>query len=154
MRARGLRAAGRALAVWLLMMIAESVHGALRRGLAGGDPDLATRQAGVLIGSLIIFLITLACLGWMRIRGPRQALAVGVSWSLLTLGFEVGLGRALDLPWARIWRDYDLAQGGLMPLGLAAMALSPLLCLRLQPMISIKAKRPSLADADDAGGSP
>lgn len=57
---------------------------------------------------------------------------MGGLWIVLTLAFEVGLGRLAGYGWDRIFADYDLARGGLMPLGLLAMGLIPWLVQRLQ----------------------
>jgi hypothetical protein len=122
----------RALLVWLLMMLAESLHGVLRRLLFGPEIQLPVRQVSVAVATLIVFGIAWISLGWMKIRTTGGAVTVGLLWALMTLAFEIGLGRGLGLAWSRIWTDYDLARGGLMPLGLAAMALTPLAARRLQ----------------------
>jgi hypothetical protein len=122
----------RALVVWLLIIAAESLHGALRRMLFDPDVEFVVRQASVLTGALIIFAITWVCLRWLRIRSTAGALGVGVLWVVLTLAFEIVIGRAMGLGWARIASDYDLLHGGLMPLGLAVMALTPWAVRRLK----------------------
>ena len=115
----------RAFLVWLVIMATESVHGALRRLLLSAEVDFALRQLSVVIGSMIIVALTWIFLSWIRIRSARAALAVGSLWVLLTLAFEVALGRLAGLGWDRILADYDLLHGGLMPLGLLAMGLTP-----------------------------
>jgi hypothetical protein len=122
----------RALAVWLLLMAAESAQGALRRLLGGPDLAFAVRQASVVFGAVIIFAVTWLCMRWLRIRTTAGALMVGTLWVALTVVFEFGLGRATGAAWPTILSDYDLAHGGLMPLGLLAMALTPWTVLRLQ----------------------
>ena len=122
----------RILLVWLLMVVAESLHGVLRRALFDPDVEFVVRQASVLTGALIIFAITWACIGWLRIRSTAGALGVGVLWVVLTLAFEIVVGRAMGLDWTRIASDYDLLHGGLMPLGLLAMALTPWAVRRLK----------------------
>ncbi|HEY0647875.1 hypothetical protein [Phenylobacterium sp.] len=122
----------RALAVWLLFILAEAVQGGLRQVLTSPEFEYAVRQASVFAGALILFAITWFSLGWMRIRTTREALSVGLTWVALTLLFEIGLGRVLGLGWDRILADYDLVHGGLMPLGLVAMALTPWAVRRLQ----------------------
>ncbi len=57
---------------------------------------------------------------------------IGVGWMVLTLGFEVLLGRALGAGWDRILADYDLPHGGLMPLGLLWLAVAPWAAARLR----------------------
>lgn len=54
-------------------------------------------------------------------------LAGGGLWAVLTIAFEVGLGRlVLDLPWDRIAEDYDVTRGGFLGFGLLFLAASPL----------------------------
>jgi hypothetical protein len=122
----------RALAVWLLIILAETAQGGLREWLAGPGADFAVRQAAVAVSVAVIFAITWACHGWMRLGSAAGALAVGAGWAALTVAFEFILGRALGLGWDRILEDYDVTRGGLMPLGLVAMALTPWLVLRLR----------------------
>lgn len=122
----------RALLVWLLIMAIETAQGAVRELLASPAVEFAVRQVAVFVSAAIIFGITWICMRWMRIRTTLGSLAVGVLWVLLTLAVEFGLGRALGLSWSRLFSDYDLLHGGLMPLGLAFMALTPWLVRRLQ----------------------
>jgi hypothetical protein len=128
----GLAALVRALFVWLLIMLTESAQGALRRLLLDPDTAFALRQVSVLVGALIVFLVAWACGRWMRLPSIAAALSVGGLWVVLTLAFEIGLGRATGLTWREIGADYDLAHGGLMPLGLLAMALTPWAVRRLE----------------------
>lgn len=122
----------RGLLVWLLIMLGESLHGALRRLLFREDVIFALRQVSVVIGVAIVFAATWVCLPWLRLRSARAALAIGAFWVVLTLGFEVVLGRLTGVGWTQIFAEYDLAGGGLMPLGLLAMGLTPWLVQRLQ----------------------
>ena len=49
--------------------------------------------------------------------------------------FEVGLGRlTMNLPWKRIVSGYDLANGGLMSLGLLVLLLSPLIRAKIRDL--------------------
>lgn len=136
----------RALLVWLLIVGAESAQGALRHLLISPEAEFAVRQLSVFAGALVIFAITWACLRWMRLRTAGEALGVGGFWVGLTLLFEVGLGRFMGLGWDRLLADYDLLHGGLMPLGLLAMALTPWAVRRLQ------AKPPHDADKGRPAG--
>lgn len=114
------------------MMAVESLHGALRRALFGMDPTQAIRLAGVAVGTVIVLAVAWASWRWMRVRNITEATLVGLGWLVLTLSFEFGLGRATGLSWSRMAQDYDLPRGGLMPLGLAVLAASPLALLRLR----------------------
>ncbi len=124
----------RALVIWLVMMGAEVVHGALRAlllvPLVG---DLHARQIGVFIGSFIVVVIAYGSALWMGAQTRRGLLALGLGWTALTLAFEVMLGRiVLGAPWERITSDYRLDEGGLMPLGLMVMTLAPLIAARMR----------------------
>jgi hypothetical protein len=119
----------RAIAVWLVLMVAEVIHGILRGlllvPLVG---DLRARQVGVFVGSLLILVLTYLFVRWIRAGSPVRLLAVGGLWLVLTVLFEFALGRlVLGLPWQQIRQDYDLPRGGLMLFGLLVIALSPLL---------------------------
>lgn len=122
----------RAILIWLLLMAAESAQGALRRFLTDPDVEFAARQVSVVVGVMIMFAVTGLLFPIMRIRTDRGALAVGLLWACLTFLFEIGLGRATGASWSRLWSDYDLAHGGLMGLGLVAMALIPWIVFRLR----------------------
>lgn len=116
----------RAIVIWMLIMLAETGHGAIREiFIAPVIGDLPARQLGVFVGCGIIFAITWLTVRWMGASTRRAQWQVGVGWVLLTLGFEIILGRFLGLSWARILSDYNLARGGLMIFGLAFMLAAP-----------------------------
>ena len=58
--------------------------------------------------------------------------SIGVIWVALTLAFESGLGRLVGDSWNRIASDYDLLHGGLMPIGVGVMAMSPCFASRFR----------------------
>lgn len=115
----------RALLVWLVIIAAESVHGVIRSLLLSPEVEIAIRQLSVLVGVVMIFAITWVLLDWIRIQTARGALATGVVWVALTVAFEVALGWLTGAPWDQIAADYDVRNGGLLPLGLLAMGLTP-----------------------------
>ena len=117
--------------VWLVIIVAESIHGALRQVfLAPALGDFRARQVSVLTAIVIIFIIAWFSIRWIGASSARTALGVGAVWVMLTLAFEVALGRLLGFEWSRILADYDLRHGGLMLLGLVAMLLTPLIAAR------------------------
>lgn len=127
----------RALAVWLLIIVAESIHGTLRTIFL--EPALGSfraRQLSVFTATIIIFTITWFTIRWMRggpsgpsepvgALAPSTCFAIGGLWDVLTLIFEFSLGLSLGMSWARMLEDYDLSKGGLMLFGLAAMFATP-----------------------------
>jgi hypothetical protein len=123
----------RILAVWMLIMLVETAHGAMRAVfLAPRTGDLAARQLGVAIGSVLLFAIALATIRWMRVCTPRAQIAAGIVWAGLTLAFEILLGFAMNLDASRILSDYLPWRGGFMAFGLAFMAAAPWLAARLR----------------------
>lgn len=119
----------RILGAWCLLMLVESVHGTLRELLlAPRLGSLPARQLTVFTGAALILLVTVALARWLGPATRRSCLATGLAWVLLTVAFEIALGRlVLGLGWSRILEDYDPTRGGLMLLGLAIMAFAPLL---------------------------
>jgi hypothetical protein len=125
----------RGLAVWTLIALAETVHGTMRTiVLEPRVGDLASRQIGVLMGSLMILVIAYLTIDWIGARKAKSLVAVGTLWLVLMLAFEVTLGRALGLSWERIMSDYVPSQGGLMIVGMAVLALSPSIAFRLRSL--------------------
>jgi hypothetical protein len=116
----------RALAAWLLIVVAESIHGTLRQFfLVPVIGDMPARQVGVLIGSAIIFIIAWACIRWIAARSFGEQCRVGLLWVVLTAMFEFSLGTGLGYTGERMLSDYNPAEGGLMGFGLLFMLFAP-----------------------------
>ena len=132
----------RAIALWFLLMMAETLHGLWRaKVLALWIGDAAARDVSVFTGSLIILLITWACIGWIPARSARTLLLVGLTWVVLTIAYELALGRLVfHQTWAEILSDFDLLHGRLLPIGLLFLMFSPLLAARLRGQITAPAR--------------
>lgn len=123
----------RGLAVWLLIALAEIVHGTLRTlFLQPVFGELASRQIGVFSGSLLVLLIAYLTIDWIAAQGKRRLLRIGLGWLVLMVLFEVAMGRAFGLSRERIFSDYMPWKGGFMIAGLLVLALSPLIAARLR----------------------
>jgi low temperature requirement protein LtrA len=124
----------RSLAIWLLIILAESVHGTLRTLLV--EPVIGghrARQIAVFTGALIFFAITLFSIRWIDVRRTSWLLGIGALWVVLTVAFELVLGRfVMGLSTDRLFSDYDLSSGGLMPIGLLLLFLAPFAAYRLR----------------------
>lgn len=133
----------KALIAWAAIMILEVGNGVLRKVIV--EPlvgDLAARQIGVAVGSLMIILVAYLVAGWLRLRMRPAMVMVGVTWAFLTIAFEIAFGRqVMGLSWARIWSDYDIAKGGLMPFGLLVMILAPLMGSWLRRHLRVRRRR-------------
>ncbi|MGB7210563.1 MAG: hypothetical protein WBD27_18050 [Pyrinomonadaceae bacterium] len=118
----------RGLAVWFVIIFVESLHG-IARSLAL-EPligDLRARQVSVFIGAALIVAISFVFVRWLKASLRLDFILVGAMWVVLTVGFEILLGRfVMGVSWERIASDYNLVNGGLMPLGLLVMLFAPL----------------------------
>lgn len=123
----------RGFAVWILIALTETLHGTLRTiFLEPRVGDLASRQIGVLTGSLMILVIAYLTIDWIGASKARPLAAVGSLWFVLMLTFDVTLGRAFGLSWERILSDYLPAKGGFMIIGMTVLALSPSMAFRMR----------------------
>ena len=124
---------GRGLAVWVAIAVVESVNGTLRRLLL--EPmvgDWRARQISVFTGSVLICVVTFIFVRWIKASNALDLVLVGLMWVVLTVLFEICLGRlARGLSWERIMSDYDLPHGGLMVFGLLVMMTAPLIAGKL-----------------------
>lgn len=124
----------RGIEVWLVISVIEVLHGVARiavlQPLVG---EFRARQIAVFSGSALILATTFVFRRWLDMRSSGECLMVGLAWVALMLAFEFVLGRmVLDLSWEKIFSDYDLIRGGLMPIGLVVMFLSPLIVFRFR----------------------
>lgn len=126
-QSQNLRWLVRVLTVWLILMAVETLNGTFREYLLVSSlgKELA-RQVSLTIALTSIFAISVATVRWIGTRSRPHLLAVGLIWSLLTLGFELTLIAATSSDWkSDISRDYDVRVGGYMVFGLAFMLFAP-----------------------------
>jgi hypothetical protein len=124
----------RAIVIWLLLMAAEFIHGTIRTlWLSPAIGDFRARQIGVFTGSILMLTIVFFCINWIGSEKKRELVALGILWLILTLLFEIGLGHfVFGYSWEKIWEDYDILKGGLLPFGLLLLALSPLFAAKFR----------------------
>ncbi len=127
-----LRITIRSVAVWLLIVGCEILHGIARSiALVPLLGQFRSNQLGVFTGSAIILAIAYFTIRWLRATRTLDLFLVGGIWLVLTASFEILFGRlVMGLSWPRIWSDYNLLDGGLMPLGLLFLFFSPLLAAK------------------------
>ncbi len=124
----------RALAVLLLIILAEVLNGTVRQllimPLVG---DFTARQIATATGCVFILLIAWATSPWLAATTRRDQWSVGALWLVLMLAFEVAVGRLVaDVPWERLAADYDLGHGGLLGLGMLWLLCAPRLAAILR----------------------
>jgi len=116
----------RAVAIWLMLVAVESIHGLMRRLLL--EPhfgDLPARQLSVFTGTVLIILVFWFTLKWLGPQPEWRWWEVGFLWLTLTLAFEIGLGRAAGMSWDRIASDFDPRRGGFLAFGMLVIVVAP-----------------------------
>lgn len=126
---------GRALAVWLLLLVIAVVSGMLREGLL--TPRIGGAAAHV-VGTLVVVALFLVAIG-LTVRwivpslDPRALLLLGLGWTVLTVVFEFGFGRyVMGHSWSRLLHDYNVLAGRVWNLVLLTTLFGPWLIGRLR----------------------
>lgn len=117
----------RSLAVWLLLIAAEILHG-IARGifLVPHVGEFRSNQIRVFTGSLIILVIALVFVRWIGVTRSGELLGIGLLWLVVTLAFEFLFGHFVaGASWQQLLADYNILEGGLLPFGMVFLALSP-----------------------------
>jgi len=131
----------KAVAVWLVLILAETVHGILRGiFLVPRVGEFRSSQIGVLTGSVIILVLTWLFVRWIGASRSSHLLGIGLLWLCLTLAFEFLFGHfVVGASWERLAADYNLLQGGLLPLGMIFLIFAPLIAAKLRGAINDQA---------------
>ena len=117
---------GRAIAIWLLILTAESIAGTIRRiWLVPALGEHTAHQIGVVVASALILFIAWLTARWLDARTFKAQLQVGVLWVALMLAFEFGVGFAIGNSMPQMLVEYDLSRGGLMGLGFLVLLFAP-----------------------------
>ena len=124
----------RIVAIWLVMIVAEIAHGITRAlTLVPLVGEFRSNQIGVFTGSVILLGIATLSIRWIDPMRRRDLILTGAAWVALTLAFELLFGRFVaGLSWQRLAADYNLLQGGLMPIGLVVLFFAPWLAARFR----------------------
>ena len=127
----------RAVLVWMLIAMVETIQGILRvRLLNPRVGDHRARQIGVGIASVTILLIAALTIPWIAPASRGDALAVGALWLAAMLAVEFSLGRIVfHLKWDRILADFDPRRGGLLGLGMLVLLFAPYLVAKAYRII-------------------
>ncbi len=127
----------RAVVVWVMFILAEILNGVLRTlFLEPAVGDFRARQIAVLPGSAVILIISFLSIRWIGAGSVKELLAVGFLWLGLTLTFEISLGYfVFHYSWGRVLSDYNILEGGLLPVGLLVMTLAPLVSAKARRLI-------------------
>ena len=95
----------RAVTVWFALMATESIHGVARAiWFVPLVGDLRARQIGVFTGSALNLIVTFLLIVWLHPPDRTAAMKIGALWLL----------------------------GGLLPIGLVVLTVTPLLAAKLR----------------------
>jgi hypothetical protein len=130
----------KSIVVWFILIAAESMNGTLREfWLIPSLGESRAHQISFVTAACLVLAIALLFICWLHTSRISQLFQIGLLWLCLTLGFEIGLGRlVMGYSWARMGADYNLLQGGLMPIGSLWLALSPLIAAKLRGVFPSK----------------
>lgn len=114
------------LAAWLVFMLTGILNGILR--VAVLQPSMREYPAHVASTLLLSVALLIEISIFLDIVGDYSLgwlIALGVMWTLLTVGFEFGFGRAMGQSWATLLENYDVLHGRIWPLVLLVTLLTP-----------------------------
>ncbi|WP_083330880.1 hypothetical protein [Halofilum ochraceum] len=128
-----LRVAGKALAVWVGILILAVLNGILRENAL--TPHFGSTAGFVLSGLFLSALIVVvACLSlpWLGARRPAELIGIGLGWVALTLVFEFSFGLWQGKSWQVMLEAYTFRDGNIWPIVLIASACAPCLAARVR----------------------
>ncbi len=114
------------LAAWFVFMVTGILNGMLR--VAVLQPSMREYPAHVASTLLLSVALLIEISVFLDIVGDYSLgwlIALGVMWTLLTVGFEFGFGRAMGQSWATLLENYDVLHGRIWPLVLLVTLLTP-----------------------------
>lgn len=124
----------RAFAVWFLLLVLAILNGVARGELITPRMgESASHVASTLILCVLIYLVAYFSIRWIDPPGPRGSLVVGTFWVALTVAFEFLAGHyVFGISWRKLLADYNMAQGRVWILVLAADFTAPLWASRVR----------------------
>jgi hypothetical protein len=127
----------KAAVIWLLLLALATVNAAIREKLLAPwiGPRFALPLSGLAL-ALLIFFATLLVVPWLKARSAAQYWMVGALWLLMTILFELLLGRLVSgRPWAELWEAYNILTGNLWLVVLLVTAVAPYFAARIRRLI-------------------
>ena len=127
----------RALVVWVGMLLIAIANGTFRVGvLELRMVEAAAHATSTIMLCFLILVYTWTTISWIAPQSFLQAIAVGILWVVLTVGFEFGFGLFVaDRPWPELLAEYNVLQGRVWALVLITIAFAPYLTARLQRLL-------------------
>ena len=129
--------AGKALAIWLCILMMAIANGMLREAVLipvlGKVPGLIL--SGVLL-SVLILAVSYLALPWFGVWPPARYIAIGFGWLLLTLIFEFCFGHFIQgKPWPQLLEAYTFKDGNIWPIVLLVTVMAPYIAAKMRGLI-------------------
>jgi len=121
------------LGLFVLVASSEMLNGIARTLFLNRRVGVANAKRLALLPALALcLLICFSYVPFLNIRTDEGLLLLGMALSLFMGAFDVAVGRfVVKMRWASIVDDFDIRKGNLLGVGLVAMALCPLLAMRM-----------------------
>jgi hypothetical protein len=114
------------LGAWFIFMITAVINGTFRvRVLEASIREYYAHVISTLLLSAALLVEIHVFLDAVGDYSQGWLIALGVMWTLLTIGFEFGFGRAMGQSWQTLLENYNLARGRIWPLVLVVLLLTP-----------------------------
>jgi hypothetical protein len=111
------------LLFWFPMVLLAVLNGAARDlGYKKYVGELAAHQISTFSLLILIGLYSGLVVKWLPPSSEKQALFIGITWSVLTLLFEFGFGKLRGSSWEQLFHAYNVTEGQLwilIPIGVA-----------------------------------
>jgi hypothetical protein len=119
---------------WVPMVLIGIANGVLRATTYGSHMSgLHAHELSTLTGGVMLSVYIYGVSRFLRFETGRQAIAVGVMWFAMTVGFEFAFGHYIaGHDWTRLVRDYNLLEGRVWLLLLLWVAGAPYVFYRLR----------------------
>jgi hypothetical protein len=112
---------------WFGLMVLAIINGIARNSLYGPSmSELTAHQVSTATGIALVLAATWLMNRRWVIPDKKTAQAIGVMWLMATIVFEFGFGHyVIGHSWDRLLRDYNLLEGRVWLLFLAATTVIP-----------------------------
>ena len=118
---------------WLIMPIIGIINGVIRQyGYSNALGELRAHQVSTVTGIILFGIyVWVVSLRW-KIQSSAEAIAIGLIWLILTIGFEFLFGHYVaGHPWSKLLFDYNIFEGRLWVLVLLWITIAPYVFFRL-----------------------
>lgn len=125
---------GKYLAAWLAMLLASVANGAIRDYSYGRYmAELSAHQLSTGTGIVLLGMIIRGFMRAYPAASGRQAIAIGLIWTGLTVAFEfVFFHYVGGHPWRVLLANYNIVEGRVWVLLLAWIAIAPYVFFRMR----------------------